>query len=185
MNEPSSSSSSSSSSSVDALLSDAARLIAVDEPCHAVEQLRHARTVARDARDVDVDPRAAVVREVEAEIAALLHEISDADAWKLHGTSMGTSVLLRTTNTYDNLLRFRSEKLMDVSIFSLLAAVNEHEDYEKFMPGLDTVELLASPSKFRRTLRLSGKKPWPLNRTEMILEAYGGKVKVTPIPTHV
>ena len=135
--------------------------------------------------DVDLDPRAAVVREVEAEIAALLHEISDADAWKLHGTSMGTSVLLRTTNTYDNLLRFRSEKLMDVSIFSLLAAVNEHEDYEKFMPGLDTVELLSSPSKFRRTLRLSGKKPWPLNRTEMILEAYGGKVKVTPIPTHV
>ena len=164
---------------LDELLDDADALVKDDYPCKAVSVLRRARSLvaASSPSAVDADPRAKAAMECEDELVALLEDIVDTDMWALHGTSRGTTVHTEKPGVSEwagsKLLRFRVESVLATDIFSAICTVNEIEDFPKWMPGVDQAATRANFSMFRRVIRASGAKPWPLPRDELILQAYG------------
>ena len=50
-----------------------------------------------------------------------------------------------------------------------VSAINEVQDYPLWLPGFDQAETKAALSMFRRVVRTSGRRPWPLKRDELIL----------------
>ena len=63
--------------------------------------------------------------------------------------------------------------MLDADLFSCVAVMNEVADYPQWMPGVDQSDTRSSSSMFRRVVRVSGGKPWPFKRDELILVAYG------------
>ena len=177
------------------LLKEIDILLKADKASQAVVLLRSIRTNESDfdiVNQLKEDARFRAACDAEQQLADLVKE-AVSDTWRLHGESKaGCKVYVRNQSRDNTKLQFMAHKLLDVPLFSVIAvsrkklheytilvnadmnpicmdkkAVNEHEDYVKFMPGLDTVEELLTPSSFRRSLRLSGVKPYPLNRTEV------------------
>ena len=182
--------------SVDELLEDADTLVKNDFPALAVLALRRARDAAAAAArgsssetqgsqlgSVDLDQRAVAAKACEEELVALLEDMCDEHRWLLHGKGrQGATVSIEKKSGDDmasRLLRFKCELVMDVDIFSCIAVMMEVEDFPMWMPGVDQSDVRSSPTPFRKVVRVSGAKPWPFKRDELILIAYGALRAVT------
>ncbi len=71
------------------------------------------------------------------------------------------------------MLRFKCEMVLDCKLFEAVAVMNEVDDFPMWMPQIDQSDTRSVSSMFRRVVRVSGGKPWPFERDELILVAYG------------
>jgi len=107
---------------------------------------------------------------------ALLEDVVDETKWRTHGTRYGVTCQMERpdpNDTVSKLLRFRIEAVLDTDLFSCMATMNETNDFKLWIPGVDQSSVLHETSLFRRILRCSGKKPWPIPRDEVLTAAYG------------
>lgn len=110
------------------------------------------------------------------ELVALLEDVVDETKWRLHGTRFGVTCQMERPDAGgggSKLLRFRIEAVLESDLFSCMAAMNEVADFKLWLPGVDQSSVLHEVSLFRRVLRCSGAKPWPIPRDEILTAAYG------------
>jgi len=106
----------------------------------------------------------------------LLEDVVDETKWRLHGTRFGVTCQMERPDASggaSKLLRFRIEAVLASDLFSCMAAMNETADFKLWLPGVDQSSVLHEVSLFRRVLRCSSPKPWPISRDEIITQAYG------------
>jgi hypothetical protein len=163
------------------LVAQVERLMATHICGDAVAVLRRARQVREDeiragkkVAKLDLDPRIRSAVEAEDEFRQLLEDMANKKHWKVHGTKRGCQICVDSRP--DMRIRFRCETVMDLDMVSCLAVSNEVDDYKSWMPGIDTSGVVKFDGNCKRTGRVSGWKPWPLGREEMVTAALAALV---------
>lgn len=114
------------------------------------------------------------IRECDHELVNLLEDMLDNSKWNLKYESRGVRVSLE--NSRDKLIRVKCEGEASVDVFSVCACLLEVDLFPEWMPGVDEALVTRKLSKFRKVVRISGPKPWPIKRDEAHVVAYGDVV---------
>ena len=157
----------------ESLIAHAVELYNADEFSEAVRELRRADGEAVRLAESDVVPK---ILEVERELVALMRDILDDSKWRLSYESHGVKVSL-DKSTSSKCIRIRCEGVAKgADVFGCCASLMEVECYPEWMPAVDEAICEHQITQFRKLVRVSGPKPWPLKRDECLVEAYGDVV---------
>ena len=126
----------------------------------------------REARARGWAGEAPAIEACEREMCSFLEDLGDEGRWVRSYRSRGVDVFAER-GAPRGLIRVRCEGVVGASVFSLCAALLEIDLFPEWLPGADEADILGKPSRFRRLLRVSGAKPYPLPRDEVLTEAYG------------
>mmetsp|Transcript_4628 Transcript_4628/g.6584 ORF Transcript_4628/g.6584 Transcript_4628/m.6584 type:complete len:387 (+) Transcript_4628:73-1233(+) len=115
------------------------------------------------------------IRECEHEMVAFIQNTFDEERWKPSYEYRGVTVSLEDTPRQkgDRLLSVKCEGKVESDAFAICACLFECEKFIDWMPGVDESIILEEISRFRKVVRVSGPKPWPVKRDEVAVEAYG------------
>ena len=144
-----------------------------DEFTDAVVTLRRA---PEDVVLESTDPVVEKILQVETELVALLEDILDESKWRPSYESRGIKVSLEEKSS-SKLIRIRCDGFRpNIDVFGCCASLMEVECFPEWMPAVDEAVMEEQISRFRKLVRVSGPKPWPLRRDECNVHAYGDVV---------
>jgi len=122
------------------------------------------------------------VEACEIELVAFVLDVCAVDRWRPSYTSRGITVSLEAhPDGSDPNIRFRCDGAADVDVFSVVASLLEIDLFSEWMPGVTRAEVVDVVSRFRRHVRITVKRPFPLGPDEIVLAAYGDVVDVATL----
>lgn len=125
--------------------------------------------------DEELAAKCAEIRQCDQEMVHFLGDMVDETKWRLSYESHGVRVSLE--DSPDKLIRVRCEgECENADVFTILACLLEVDLYPEWMPGVDEAVVTHKYSKFKKRVRVSGPKPWPIKRDEEHVVAYGDVV---------